>query len=319
MEVAETCDPAELHQVIGNLRAALYPEDLDEAWGRGMDREDIAVNKLPDGWHVTGFLSVVAGTKFKTILNALAKPRDRDDDRSASVRRVEALDEMLTSELEHGLPTDVGIRPQLNVMVDVETLLRQQCGDSVVPAVELEGFGPIGPKLASCLICNASTTALLTDGQTQGPNRQANILDVGRAYRVAVPKQRKAVLARQHGICAAPGCTNTHLEIHHVYWWAQHHGQTNLDNLIGICSRCHHLVHRELLHIRPDGHGGFHIGDTTRVTRSTIKHLTYSPHDYSDLETELRLLLIEERRRIRPIQNTEYQPTQHQLAPPVTA
>src|SRR5665811_947429 len=53
---------------------------------------------------------------------------------------------MLTSELEHGLPTDLGIRPQLNVLVDLKTFIDQQSSETVMPPVELTGFGPIGPN-----------------------------------------------------------------------------------------------------------------------------------------------------------------------------
>ncbi|UYM07833.1 HNH endonuclease signature motif containing protein [Solicola gregarius] len=63
------------------------------------------------------------------------------------------------------------------------------------------------------------------------------------------------MIARQDGVCANPGCGLTHLEIHHVAWWGRDHGNTDLENLIGICSRCHHLVHQNRLTIRPDGHG----------------------------------------------------------------
>src|SRR5680860_769729 len=136
----------------------------------------------------------------------MSAPRDRNDDRPASERRVDALDNMLTSELEHGLPTDLGIRPQLNILVDLKTFIDQQSGKTVKPPVELTGFGPIGPKLLSYLICNASVTAILTDGMAGGPKGQLNILNIGRACRLAIPRQRKAVLIRQHGICAAPGC-----------------------------------------------------------------------------------------------------------------
>src|SRR5699024_11816307 len=65
-----------------------------------------------------------------------------------------------------------------------------------------------------------------------------------------------AVIARQDGECAAPGCTSTHLEVHHRTPWSQG-GATDLDNLIGLCPSCHRLAHRGMLHIRDDGYGGF--------------------------------------------------------------
>ncbi|MFI5425464.1 DUF222 domain-containing protein [Aeromicrobium sp. UC242_57] len=63
--VAVDRDPGELFEVVKHLRDTLYPEDLDEAWKDGMDKEDIAVDAVPDGWHVTGFLNTVTGAKLK--------------------------------------------------------------------------------------------------------------------------------------------------------------------------------------------------------------------------------------------------------------
>ena len=49
--------------------------------------------------------------------------------------------------------------------------------------------------------------------------------------------------------------------MHHPQWWSRG-GKTNTDNLIGICPRCHHLVHRNLLNITPLGQGGFDFTNT---------------------------------------------------------
>ena len=37
-------------------------------------------------------------------------------------RRMDALDQICTAVLEHGLPADNGIRPHINVTVDADTL-----------------------------------------------------------------------------------------------------------------------------------------------------------------------------------------------------
>ncbi len=44
--------------------------------------------------------------------------------------------------------------------------------------------------------------------------------------------------------CGHPGCTVrfADCEIHHVIDW-DHHGPTNLANLLPLCTRHHHLVH----------------------------------------------------------------------------
>lgn len=123
--------------------------------------------------------------------------------------------------------------------------------------------------------CTADFTPILTREMpdfSQNRFSQNRVLNVGRTHRLATVKQRRAVIARQGGECAAPGCHNMHLEIHHVIWWS-HGGPTDLDLLMGLCSRCHHLVHRELLIIKADGIGGFTFTNhDNRAIQSGFRH-----------------------------------------------
>ena len=277
LEVASTHEPAGLWQVMRDLREAVYPDELDQAWIDGMDRHDIQVNPVPDGWHVNGFLNITTGAKFRQVLDALGAPRDADDRRPGSERRVEGFDRMLSTVLEAGLPSDKGIRPQLSILLDTGG-----------PSARLAGFGSIGPKLLDYLTCLSDLTPITTTG---GDGRQAKVLNVGRTRRHANRQQRRAIIARQGGECAAPGCRNTHLEIHHTIWWSRG-GHTDLDQLIGLCVRCHHLVHRELLNIEPDGHGQF---DFTTQHGRPLEHprqprLSHLPRE-TTRRTDQRVLL----------------------------
>ena len=263
LDVAKTCEPNELFKVIRALRDAIYPDELDKDWANGMDKQDIQINAVPSGWHVTGFLSTAIGAKFRAVLGSISAPWDKDDNRTGSERRIDGLDLLMTKILEAGLPSDKGIRPHLSVLVDADTLedavgqtTTQGAGttpNSGIPA-QLAGFGSIGPQLLGYISCGSDMTAILLRGN-------ADVLDVGRSYRLATLKQRRAVIARQGGECATPGCHNTHLEMHHPIWWSRG-GKTNTDNLIGICPRCHQLVHRNLLIITPHGQGHFEFANS---------------------------------------------------------
>lgn len=274
LDLAKKCEPAELHQLMKNLREALFPDELDQAWMDGMDKQDFQVNAVPGGYHVTGFLNVTAGAKLQAVIDAMSAPRDADDARTGSERRVQAVEDLATKTLEGGLPSDKGVRPQIGVIVDVDTLetaLAQAPYETAIagePAT-LAGFGHIGPMLLSLISCNAETTPILTHRQPamsggrldnqpghHVPRTQSQVLNVGRTRRYATHKQRLAIIARQRSVCAAPGCGHTHLVIHHVIWW-KHGGPTDVDLMIGLCVRCHHLVHRDLLNIQADGVGGF--------------------------------------------------------------
>lgn len=232
-----------------------------------MDHEDIQVTPVPSGWHVSGFLGADIGGKLRSLLDSLGAPREAGDTRTGSQRRVDAFGELVDTVLAHGLPPDRGVRPHLSIHVDAGALR----GEASEPPASLAGFGAIGPQLLEYLICVGDLTAFLVRQHGDG---HADVLDVGRTRRLASRTQRRAVLARQRDECAAPGCRNTHLEIHHAHWWS-HGGPTDLDNLIGLCPRCHRLVHRGLLTISANGHGRFefHDHDTRPIQRAWRKRL----------------------------------------------
>ena len=120
--LAQNLDPAELFAKMRELRDTMFPDDLDEAYIKGMDKEDIQVTRLADGWHVTGFLNAVTGAKFKKVLDSVSAPRDKDDDRTGAERRVQGLDDLLSGYLNNGMPSDKGVRPHASVIVDADTL-----------------------------------------------------------------------------------------------------------------------------------------------------------------------------------------------------
>lgn len=245
-----------------------------------MDKQDIQVSALPEGWHVTGFLNPVAGAKFKAVLDSVSAPRDADDNRCGSERRVQGFEDLLDSILSNGLPADKGVRPHASVIVDADTFeaaaerAKQAAEDPhgisdpmpVTEPAELSGFGPIGPHLLMYFLCVSDFTAFLM--KQSGGQRQAQVLNVGRTRRSATLKQRRAILVRQGGVCATPGCHHTHLEIHHTIWWSMG-GPTDLDLMIGLCVRCHHLLHRGLLQINGNAVDGFTF--TNRIGRPLLR------------------------------------------------
>ena len=268
VEVALENGPGELFEVVKHLKDVLHPEHLDEKWKDGMDKEDFAVDAVPDGWHVTGFLNTTTGAKLKRVLDSISAPHDKHDDRSGAQRRVQGLDDLLSSILANGLPDDKGVKPHMTVYADADTVaaaaerVKQETEKpwrtpEPMPDVEpatLAGHGHVGPHLLMYFLCISDVTAFLMkagDGR-----RQDQVLNAGRTRRLATQKQRLSVLARQKGVCATPGCYHTHLEIHHTVWYSRG-GRTDLDLLVGLCVRCHHLLHRGGLHITGDAVSGF--------------------------------------------------------------
>ena len=278
VDVATTCEPRELFETMRSLKLALHPEALDKAWAKGMDKQDFQVTAVDGGYHVTGFLNVTAGAKLQKVLDSMSAPTDADDARTGAERRVQAVDDLASSVLANGLPSDKGVAPQIGVFADAETLETALTDEphqtpSAAPPAHLAGFGPIGPELLSYIACGADLTPILThtqpmmDGKRIDNRPQAAILNVGRTRRLATRKQRLAVIARQQGVCAAPGCHHAHLEMHHTIWWSDG-GPTDLDLLIGLCVRCHHLIHRKLLNVSGNVVDGFTF--TNRDNRSVL-------------------------------------------------
>ncbi len=70
------------------------------------------------------------------------------------------------------------------------------------------------------------------------------ILSYGRATRTVPIDLFRATAARDGG-CRFPGCDRkvAWCDAHHIHYW-RHLGLTELDNLVLLCNRHHHLIHR---------------------------------------------------------------------------
>jgi hypothetical protein len=97
---------------------------------------------------------------------------------------------------------------------------------------------------------------------------RGNVLDVGRRRRTIPTALRRALRLRDRG-CRFPGCTNRHVDGHHVVPWARG-GATALGNLCSLCRRHHTHVHEYGFRVEADGEGGFRFfrPDGFQVTAS---------------------------------------------------
>jgi hypothetical protein len=84
------------------------------------------------------------------------------------------------------------------------------------------------PAQARQLACDADILPAVLGGQSE-------ILDLGRAARLASPAQRAALQLRDKG-CVFAGCgaKPNDCHTHHIQPWAQG-GTTSLDNLVSLC------------------------------------------------------------------------------------
>ena len=67
-------------------------------------------------------------------------------------------------------------------------------------------------------------------------------IGIGRMSR-DVPPWLKRLLDYRDGGCRFPGCESTKgVQAHHIAWW-RFFGETDIDNLVNLCQRHHHLIH----------------------------------------------------------------------------
>ncbi|ORM08330.1 HNH endonuclease signature motif containing protein [Prescottella equi] len=228
------------------------------------ERNEFHASKTLNGRvSVKGDLDAVTGEMLLTALSALTKPRTLLDDpaekRPPARQRADAFAEILRRYLDSGdAPIEGGERPHLSLHVNATDLARSQSahewvnpdGDSDLfgdkDIAHLPHTGPLSIATARRLACDCHLTPIVMDDGVP--------LNLGRTSRTVSKKQRRALIARDHG-CAFPGCgaPPAHCEGHHIKHWADG-GPTDLDNLVLLCRYHHQLLHHSHweVHIGPD-------------------------------------------------------------------
>jgi Domain of unknown function (DUF222)/HNH endonuclease len=280
VEAAGRLDPPRLRRVLGHLQLVADPDGADRSSERRHQRRGVWLTPTWEGMvAVDGLLEAEAGQTLLAALEPLARPQDANDTRSGSQRRADALAELARRSLEAGqLPKAGGVRPQLTVTVDLDTLL----GHPGAVGGELGGVGPLDPEACRRLACDGAVTRVLvtrdpSGAETAGLQERLRAamarlppvlggaprqpLDVGRASRVIQPAQRTALAVRD-GSCVFPGCDRplAWCEAHHLVHWLDG-GPTDLANLALVCRAHHRAVHE----------GGW------RLTRQPDGRLTATP------------------------------------------
>jgi hypothetical protein len=114
---------------------------------------------------VDALLEPEAGQTLLAALEPLARPADAHDSRSGSQRNADALTELARRHLEGGrLPQAGGVRPQLTVTVDLDSLL----GHPGAVGGETGWAGPLDPEACRRLACDGAVTRVLVTRQHPG-------------------------------------------------------------------------------------------------------------------------------------------------------
>jgi uncharacterized protein DUF222 len=113
---------------------------------------------------IDGTLDPEAGQLLLAALDPLTRPHSAQDTRSGSQRRADALTELARRALEGGqLPRSGGVRPQLAVLVDLDSL-QSHPGTAAVGG-EVGWAGPLGPEACRRLARDGAVTRVLVTRQ----------------------------------------------------------------------------------------------------------------------------------------------------------
>jgi Domain of unknown function (DUF222) len=167
VEAATRLDPPLLRQAVAYLCQVADPDRADAARQRHHERRGLWLAPTLDHMvAVKGLLEAEAGQTVLAALEPLARPADARDARSGDQRNADALAELCRRALEGGrLPKTGGVRPQLLVTMDLDTLL----GGPGALGGEAGWAGPLGPEACRRLACDASVTRVVVTRQPVAP------------------------------------------------------------------------------------------------------------------------------------------------------
>ncbi len=149
--------------------------------------------------------------------------------------------------------------PDVTLLIDHHTL---HVGHHQHGICETAAGIPLPVETARRLCCDAEVTLASLDAN-------GVVRDLGRTQRTVNRAQRRELRA-MHRTCVGRGCEVPfdQCQIHHVVFW-RNDGNTNIDNLVPVCARHHHLAHeggwtltmtpdRVITWTRPDGTIDYH-------------------------------------------------------------
>ncbi len=249
-------DPARLRTAVDEYAHRVRPASLAAREERAWRSRRLTVSRTGDGAvAIDGRLDPVSGEAVLTALAPLAAPADAGDTRTPEQRRADALVTLCRRALDGGgLPEVGGVRPHVTVVVPLETLQ----GKPDAPPAMLDRYGAISGEAARMLACDSGVTRVITVGTSQP-------IDVGRETRVVTVAQRRGLAVRDGGCigCRAPVAW---CQAHHVRFWTEHQGPTDLENLVLVCWRCHRNIHHQGWQPKRGPDGRWRLGRARLVT-----------------------------------------------------
>ena len=207
-------------------------------------------------------LGDAAGTQLEQAILTATTYEGTDDARTAGERRADALGDVAAFfNRNHTSNSTNRNHAHIALSVHADTLADR----------------PEAVTATGTLLHHATTDTILCDCVIHRIMRDADNMPTsyGRA-KYTVPRSLFRHVAARDGGCRFPGCDRpvSFCDAHHIRYW-RHHGRTDLDNLVLLCNRHHHLVHQHDLQVKLLPHGDLHV--TWRDGRERISHPRGAP------------------------------------------
>ncbi|MBO0842816.1 MAG: DUF222 domain-containing protein [Nocardioides sp.] len=246
--VAEAAElpPRELRLAGRHILAVIDPDLFDRLEAKRLEREEEAAAKRialtmrdtgTGSMEIRANVPLAVGARLRTYLEAFAQPRKQQLAKKgrrqpwerlmgqAFVRLVESVD-------PDDLPHHGGDSTTVMITMTLDQL-RSELGTA--------SFGFEGDTItageARRMACNAQIVPVVLGGRSE-------VLDAGRASRLATPIQRK-LLRMRYQTCCAEGCDipATWTDVHHLDPWSLG-GKSDMTNLVLLCAHHHGLAHK---------------------------------------------------------------------------
>ncbi|HEY3293113.1 MAG TPA: DUF222 domain-containing protein [Candidatus Nanopelagicaceae bacterium] len=229
---AEFHTPAQVANKVRSTLAKIAPEEFEDSVANARDTRRISCYHESDG--LSTIVAILPAEDAQIVMSAIESFAllGEDDERSADMKRADALSALASWALSH---TQDQVRPHrrpvtVNVTVDLPTLL----GLAENPG-QLAGYGAIPASLARTLAADSKWRRFITDPTTGA------LLDFGRESYEPPQPLVDFLLARDR-TCRFPGCrAPAHLsDLDHAQSW-ESGGTTSAGNLGALCRRHHRL------------------------------------------------------------------------------
>jgi hypothetical protein len=218
------------------------------------DRQ-LSMARTPDGLVGRFVLDRAGALQFEQAIRTASTWDGNTDTRSSQRRSADALTDVCAFfNANHDRPGTPRQRPHVEMITEHDPLTSSLLAWTTEHAV-------IGTHTTDALLCDCVIHRVVRAGNA--------VLSYGRATRTVPIDLFRAVAVRDGG-CRFPGCDRkiAWCDAHHIRYW-QHDGLTELENLVLLCNRHHHLIHQPGWHLKLLPNADLEVTHPNASTRTT--------------------------------------------------